>query len=55
MKSERQPPLLVKIAPDLSEADKKDIAEVVMKVPVSLLLIFAFLKYIKINFAWIGV
>ncbi|KAH3772539.1 dihydroorotate dehydrogenase (quinone), mitochondrial-like isoform X1 [Dreissena polymorpha] len=33
MKSERQPPLLVKIAPDLSEADKKDIAEVVMKVP----------------------
>lgn len=31
--SERKPPLLVKIAPDLTEQDKKDITDVVLKVP----------------------
>lgn len=31
--TERKPPLLVKIAPDLTEQDKKDITDVVMKEP----------------------
>ncbi|XP_045193970.1 dihydroorotate dehydrogenase (quinone), mitochondrial-like isoform X2 [Mercenaria mercenaria] len=33
IESERKPPLLVKIAPDLTEQDKKDITDVVLKVP----------------------
>lgn len=31
----RKPPLLVKIAPDLTDEDKKDVVDVVLKIPVS--------------------
>lgn len=35
LKSKRRPPLLVKIAPDLTDKDKQDIADVVTKQSVS--------------------
>lgn len=35
VKSERKPPLLVKIAPDLTEQDMKDITDVILRMPVS--------------------
>ncbi len=37
LRSENQPPVLVKIAPDLSTQDKQDIAEVLMEVSLHML------------------